>query len=93
MWTGEEIREFLISRRTRASPERAGLRIHGQIRRVPGLRREEAAQLTGVSTDYYTRLERGTARGVSDAVLEAVASALPRQPGESSPGMTGPSDD
>jgi len=46
------------------------------LRRVPGLRREEVAQLAGVSTDYYTRLERGSIRGVSDSVLEAVASAL-----------------
>ncbi len=43
---------------------------------MPGLRREEVAQLAGVSTDYYTRLERGSIRGVSDSVLEAVASAL-----------------
>ena len=40
---------------------------------MPGLRREEVAQLAGVSTDYYTRLERGSIRGVSEAVLEAVA--------------------
>lgn len=43
---------------------------------MPGLRREEVAQLAGISTDYYTRLERGSIRGVSDSVLEAVASAL-----------------
>lgn len=49
---------------------------YGEVRRVPGLRREEVAQLAGVSTDYYTRMERGSIRGVSEAVLEAVASAL-----------------
>ena len=72
----EEIREFLISRRAKVSPEQAGIPSYGELRRVPGLRREEVAQLAGVSTDYYTRLERGSLRGVSDAVLEAVASAL-----------------
>jgi transcriptional regulator with XRE-family HTH domain len=72
----EEIREFLISRRAKASPEQAGIPSYGELRRVPGLRREEVAQLAGVSTDYYTRLERGSIRGVSDSVLEAVASAL-----------------
>lgn len=72
----EEIREFLISRRAKISPEQAGIPSYGELRRVPGLRREEVAQLAGVSTDYYTRLERGSLRGVSDAVLEAVGSAL-----------------
>src|SRR5205809_6639757 len=44
--------------------------------RVPGLRREEVALLAGVSVDYYTRLERGNAGGVSDTVLEALVRAL-----------------
>ena len=43
---------------------------------MPGLRREEVALLAGVSADYYTRLERGTATGVSETVLEALARAL-----------------
>jgi transcriptional regulator with XRE-family HTH domain len=72
----EDIREFLISRRAKISPDQAGIPNYGELRRVPGLRREEVAQLAGVSTDYYTRLERGSLRGVSDSVLEAVASAL-----------------
>ncbi|MBT8159500.1 MULTISPECIES: helix-turn-helix transcriptional regulator [Arthrobacter] len=72
----EEIREFLISRRAKVSPEQAGIPSYGELRRVPGVRREEVAQLAGVSTDYYPRLERGSIRGVSDSVLEAVASAL-----------------
>ncbi|MCU1566626.1 MAG: family transcriptional regulator [Pseudarthrobacter sp.] len=71
-----DIREFLISRRAKISPDQAGIPSYGELRRVPGLRREEVAQLAGVSTDYYTRLERGSLRGVSDSVLEAVASAL-----------------
>jgi transcriptional regulator with XRE-family HTH domain len=43
---------------------------------VPGLRREEVPLLAGVSADYYIRLERGNASGVSDTVLEALARAL-----------------
>jgi transcriptional regulator with XRE-family HTH domain len=71
----DEIRDFLLSRRARISPEQAGLPRHGE-RRVAGLRREEVAQLAGVSVEYYTRLERGNARGYSDDVLAAVARAL-----------------
>ena len=71
------MREFLTSRRARITPEQAGLRTYGVgARRVPGLRREEVALLAGVSVDYYTRLERGNASGVSDTVLEALARAL-----------------
>ncbi|UKA61484.1 helix-turn-helix transcriptional regulator [Arthrobacter sp. FW306-04-A] len=72
----DDIRAFLITRRAKISPEQAGIPVYGELRRVPGLRREEVAQLAGVSADYYTRLERGSIRGVSDAVLEAVSSAL-----------------
>ena len=43
---------------------------------MPGLRREEVASLAGVSVEYYKRLERGNASGVSDTVLEALADAL-----------------
>src|ERR1039457_7171775 len=71
-----EIREFLTSRRTKITPERAGLPAWGGHRRVAGLRREEVALLAGVSVDYYTRLERGNAAGASDSVLEALARAL-----------------
>ncbi|HVN59642.1 MAG TPA: helix-turn-helix transcriptional regulator [Gaiellaceae bacterium] len=71
-----EISEFLTSRRARITPEQAGLRTFGGTRRVPGLRREEVALLAGVSVDYYTRLERGNAGGVSESVLEALARAL-----------------
>ncbi|MFD5140602.1 helix-turn-helix transcriptional regulator [Streptomyces sp. NPDC058378] len=71
-----EIREFLRTRRARITPEQAGLTPHAGPRRVPGLRREEVAQLAGVSVDYYIRLERGRTQGVSEAVLDAVARAL-----------------
>ena len=76
MDTRNEIREFLTSRRAKITPEQAGLRTYGDNRRVPGLRREEVALLAGVSVDYYTRLERGNASGVSESVLEALARAL-----------------
>jgi transcriptional regulator with XRE-family HTH domain len=72
-----EIREFLMSRRARVTPEQAGLyMLEGDVRRVPGLRREEVADLAGVSADYYTQLERGDVDGASDSVLNAVARAL-----------------
>lgn len=71
----DEIRDFLLSRRARISPEQAGLPRHGE-RRVAGLRREEVAQLAGISVEYYTRLERGNTRGYSGDVLAAVARAL-----------------
>lgn len=72
-----ELREFLTSRRARLTPDQAGLRTFGTgPRRVPGLRREEVALLAGVSVDYYTRLERGSAAGASETVLEALARAL-----------------
>jgi len=71
-----EIRDFLTTRRARITPDQAGLPAYGGNRRVTGLRREEVAMLAGVSVDYYTRLERGNARGASDTVLEAVARAL-----------------
>ena len=70
------MREFLTSRRAKITPEQAGLRTYGGTRRVPGLRREEVALLAGVSVDYYTRLERGSAAGASESVLEALARAL-----------------
>jgi len=71
-----ELREFLRSRRARVTPEQAGLRAPAGARRVPGLRREEVAQLAGVSVDYYIRLERGRNLNVSESVLDAIARAL-----------------
>jgi transcriptional regulator with XRE-family HTH domain len=69
------VRDFLLARRARISPEQVGLPRHGE-RRVAGLRREEVAQLAGISVEYYTRLERGGTRGYSAEVLDAVARAL-----------------
>jgi transcriptional regulator with XRE-family HTH domain len=69
------VRDFLISRRGRLTPAQAGLPGTAR-RRVPGLRREEVAVLAGVSSEWYTRLEKGHIRDVSYDVLEAVARAL-----------------
>ncbi|MCU6480627.1 helix-turn-helix transcriptional regulator [Arthrobacter sp. A2-55] len=71
-----DVREFLMSRRSRITPAQAGLMAYGGTRRVTGLKREEVAMLTGVSTEYYARLERGNLRGVSDSVLDSLARAL-----------------
>jgi transcriptional regulator with XRE-family HTH domain len=67
--------EFLRSRRARLSPEDAGIVSYG-ARRVPGLRREELAQLAGISATYYTRLEQGQSTNASEAVIDAIARAL-----------------
>jgi transcriptional regulator with XRE-family HTH domain len=72
----DELGEFLRSRRSRLSPAEVGVRTYGERRRVPGLRREELAQLAGVSVAYYTRLEQGLSRNASDGVLDALARAL-----------------
>jgi hypothetical protein len=71
----KDIAEFLTSRRAKVTPEQVGLPSYGP-RRVKGLRREEVASLAGVSVEYYKRLERGNASGVSDGVLDALADAL-----------------
>ena len=71
-----DIREFLTTRRARLKPEDVELPTYGGRRRVAGLRREEVALLAGVSVEYYTRLERGNAKGVSEEVLDGVARAL-----------------
>ncbi|MFF4804835.1 helix-turn-helix transcriptional regulator [Streptomyces sp. NPDC001351] len=70
-----DLGDFLRSRRARIQPEEVGLVSHGR-RRVPGLRREEVAQLAGVSVDYYIRLEQDRGPSVSDAVLDAISRVL-----------------
>ncbi len=71
-----ELGEFLRTRRAKITPRQAGLPNYGGRRRVPGLRREEVALLAGISIEYYTRIERGSVRGISDDVLDALARAL-----------------
>lgn len=77
-----KVRGFLMSRRARITPEKVGLAVGAGHRRVSGLRREEVAFLAGVSTEYYTRLERGDLTGVSDSVLDRIATALRLDPAE-----------
>ena len=69
----ESFGTFLRMRRSRVTPEMAGLRAYGTPRRVAGLRREELAQLAGVSVGYYTRLEQDQAGAVSMQVIDALA--------------------
>ncbi|MFD6563367.1 helix-turn-helix transcriptional regulator [Micromonospora profundi] len=73
--------DFLRARREMTSPEEVGIVSSGR-RRTPGLRREEVAQLSGVSTDYYTRLEQGREQHPSDQVLDALARTLGLDPEE-----------
>jgi len=70
-----DLAAFLRARRARMSPQQAGLPLTGQ-RRTPGLRRQEVAQLAGMSVDYYIRLEQGRGPGPSRQVLSALARAL-----------------
>ncbi|MFI6294836.1 helix-turn-helix domain-containing protein [Nonomuraea sp. NPDC050790] len=70
-----ELGTFLRTRRARITPAEVGL-IGGSRRRVPGLRREEVAQLAGTSVDYYIELERGGGAQPSEQVLAALARAL-----------------
>lgn len=76
----QEVRDFLRTRRARLSPADAGLEQEPgqsrQERRVPGLRREEVADLAGISVEYYIRCERGNLKGVSPEVLRALGRAL-----------------
>jgi transcriptional regulator with XRE-family HTH domain len=98
-----ELAAFLCARRARLSPRQAGLPETGSPgrRRTPGLRRQEVAQLAGMSVDYYIRLEQGRGPHPSRQVLSALARALMlttderdylfRVAGESAPTAVGPS--
>ncbi|WP_344446841.1 helix-turn-helix transcriptional regulator, partial [Kitasatospora nipponensis] len=66
---------YLRTRRALLSPAEAGLPPTAR-RRVPGLRREEVAELSGLSNDYYVRLEQGRAERPSAEVIEALCRAL-----------------
>jgi transcriptional regulator with XRE-family HTH domain len=79
---GDEITPFLKARRAALDPAALGLPSGLTRRRVSGLRREEVAQLAGISVDYYTRIEQGRAQSISDDVLDAVARALRMTPPE-----------
>ncbi|MGP4016708.1 helix-turn-helix domain-containing protein [Saccharopolyspora sp. 5N708] len=73
--TRRALGSFLRARRGRVAPEHVGI-AGGRRRRVRGLRREELAQLAGISVDYYVRLEQGRATQPSPEVLDALAGAL-----------------
>jgi transcriptional regulator with XRE-family HTH domain len=70
-----ELGRTLHAWRDRVRPEEVGLPAGGQ-RRAPGLRREELAQLAGLSVDYIVRLEQGRSDSPSAQVLTALARAL-----------------
>lgn len=70
-----ELATFLRTRRARLSPADLGLP-HGLRRRTPGLRREEVAELIGVSPSWYTKLEQGLDIRVSSRLLQRLANAL-----------------
>ncbi|CAN5337347.1 helix-turn-helix transcriptional regulator [soil metagenome] len=67
--------DYLRARRELVTPEQAGIPVLG-ARRVAGLRREEVAMLSGISADYYLRLEQGRDRNPSAQVLEAISRVL-----------------
>jgi transcriptional regulator with XRE-family HTH domain len=74
--TTGELAAFLRTRRERLVPGDVGLSVRGRTRRTPGLRREEVAELAGVSVDYVVRLEQGRGLRPSPEVLDALAGAL-----------------
>ncbi|MFF8282807.1 helix-turn-helix transcriptional regulator [Streptomyces albus] len=78
-----ELARFLRSRRAGLRPQDVGLSAGG-LRRTPGLRREEVAELAHVSVDYYTRLEQARGPRPSARVLDALAGALRLTPAERS---------
>ncbi|AWT52302.1 helix-turn-helix domain-containing protein [Mycolicibacterium smegmatis] len=77
-----ELAAFLRSRRERLNPQDLGLPMRRAIRRTQGLRREEVAEIAGVSTDYIVRLEQGRGLRPSAEVVEALAGALRLSPAE-----------
>ncbi|MFE3186534.1 helix-turn-helix transcriptional regulator [Streptomyces violascens] len=78
----QELAAFLRTRRERLDPHDFPLPSRRQARRTPGLRREEVAELAGVSTDYIVRLEQGRGLRPSANVVEALARALRLPPDE-----------
>lgn len=75
MPANHQLGTFLRSRRVKLQPADVGLRA-GRVRRTPGLLREEVAQLAGISTEWYVRLEQGRTVSPSDATIDALAGAL-----------------
>ncbi|MET8903573.1 helix-turn-helix transcriptional regulator [Streptomyces sp. NPDC004538] len=82
MDTTQELAAFLRTRRERLDPQDFGLPSRPRSRRTPGLRREEVAELAGVSIDYIVRLEQARGLRPSGDVVEALARALRLTPDE-----------
>lgn len=78
----QELAAFLRTRRERLDPQDFGLPSRRQARRTPGLRREEVAELAGVSVDYIVRLEQARGLRPSAEVVEALSRALRLAPDE-----------
>jgi transcriptional regulator with XRE-family HTH domain len=70
-----ELGDFVRSVRERLRPDDLGLARAGR-RRTPGLRREEAAQLCGLSVTWYTWLEQGRDVSMSAAAIARLARGL-----------------
>jgi hypothetical protein len=70
-----ELADFLRRSRERIDPLSVGLAPRTRMR-TPGLRREDMAQLTGISVDYYARLEQQRGARPSEQVIGALARAL-----------------
>src|SRR5579884_3801624 len=77
-----ELAHFLRSRRERLSPTQFQLPMGAKLRRTPGLRREELAQVAGISPSWYMKLEQGQEIRVSAQVLESLAQTLQLTPSE-----------
>jgi transcriptional regulator with XRE-family HTH domain len=70
-----QLGEFLRKRREGSNPGDFGIIAHDR-RRTPGLRREEVAELSGISVDWYVRLEQGRESLPSKTTIERLANAL-----------------
>jgi transcriptional regulator with XRE-family HTH domain len=70
-----ELADFLRRSRERIDPSAVGLAPRSRMR-TPGLRREDVAQMTGISVDYYARLEQQRGVRPSEQVIVALARAL-----------------
>ena len=77
----KELADFLRTRRAKLSPSQVGLP-PGLRRRVPGLRREEVAELAEISVTWYTWLEQSRSVKVSSDALLRIAQALRLDPHE-----------
>jgi len=80
MTRNENIKNFLVHHRARVNPEAYGF--SSQQRRVPGLRREEVAQLAAVSVSWYTWLEQGRDIRISPSAIQRIGKVLQLSPTE-----------